>query len=155
MSHAMTTSPKPSFTAPWRVGDAVVGIGNAEWTTSTGGYPCSCQNCSLGAVCPPPPTQLVKGLNWIVLVFLLHGHVAQSQSTSGHKKHVGSEKLWVNYSPTVNGQGLYSILPFRKYGRVTHTQSMDRVYTAFCLLESMGELLIHSQWTGFIQHFAS
>ena len=30
-SHARTASPKPSFTAPWRVGDAVVGKGNAGW----------------------------------------------------------------------------------------------------------------------------
>ena len=39
MAHATTASPKPSFTAPWRVGDAVVGRGNAgldnikEWTS--------------------------------------------------------------------------------------------------------------------------
>ena len=34
VSHAMTASLKPSFRAPWRVGDSVVGSGNAEWTTS-------------------------------------------------------------------------------------------------------------------------
>ena len=28
------------------VGDAMVGRGNAEWTTSKSGHPCSCQNCS-------------------------------------------------------------------------------------------------------------
>ena len=29
-----TASPKPSFRAPWRVGDAVVSTGNAGWTAS-------------------------------------------------------------------------------------------------------------------------
>ena len=33
-SHATTTSPKPSFKAPWRVGEAVVARGDAGWTTS-------------------------------------------------------------------------------------------------------------------------
>ena len=39
MSHASTASPKPSFRAPWRVGDAVVGRGKGwmdnikEWTS--------------------------------------------------------------------------------------------------------------------------
>ena len=30
MSHTMTASPKPSFRAPWRMGDTMVGRGNAE-----------------------------------------------------------------------------------------------------------------------------
>ena len=42
MSHATTASPNPSFRAPWRVGDAVVGRGNARWTTSKTGHPCQC-----------------------------------------------------------------------------------------------------------------
>ena len=46
MSHATTVSPKPTFRAPWRVGDTVVGRGNAGWTTSKSGHPCHCQNCS-------------------------------------------------------------------------------------------------------------
>ena len=46
MSHATTASPKPSFRAPWRVGYAVVGRGNAGWTTSKSGHPCPCQSCS-------------------------------------------------------------------------------------------------------------
>ena len=45
-SHAMTASQKPSFRASWRVGDAVVGRGNAGWTTSKSGRHCQCQNCS-------------------------------------------------------------------------------------------------------------
>ena len=48
MSRAMTASPKPSFRASWRVGDAVVGIGNAGWTTSKNEHPCPCRNCSQG-----------------------------------------------------------------------------------------------------------
>ena len=34
MSRAMTASQKPAFRAPWRVDNAVVGRGNAGWTTS-------------------------------------------------------------------------------------------------------------------------
>ena len=46
MSHAMTASPNPSFRAPWGVGNAVVGRGNAGWTTLKSGHPLPCQNCS-------------------------------------------------------------------------------------------------------------
>ena len=45
LSHATTASPEPSFRAPWRVGGAVVGRGNAGWKTSKGRHPCPCQNC--------------------------------------------------------------------------------------------------------------
>ena len=45
MSYATTASPKPSFRAPWRVGDVVAGRGHAAWT-SMRGYSCPCQNCS-------------------------------------------------------------------------------------------------------------
>ena len=48
MSRITKASPKPSFRAPWRVGDAVVSRGNAGWTTSQSGHPCPCQNCSQG-----------------------------------------------------------------------------------------------------------
>ena len=46
MSFAMTVSPRPTFRAPCRVDDIVVGRGNAGWTTSKSGHPCLCQNCS-------------------------------------------------------------------------------------------------------------
>ena len=49
LRRAVTASPKPSFTAPWRVGNAVVSRGNAGWTTSKSGLSCSCQNCSQGS----------------------------------------------------------------------------------------------------------
>ena len=42
----MTASAKPSFRVPWRVGNAVVGRGNAGWTTSKSGHSCPCPNCS-------------------------------------------------------------------------------------------------------------
>ena len=72
MSHATTTSPKPSFRVPWRVGDAVAGRGNVGWTTSKSGQPCPCQNWSEWPpaencwIVPhvPPTTQSVKELNW-------------------------------------------------------------------------------------------
>ena len=48
MSHTTTASQKLFFGAPWRVGDAVDGKGNAGWTTSNSGYPCPCQICSQG-----------------------------------------------------------------------------------------------------------
>ena len=47
MSHATTASPKPSFRAPWRVDDAMVGRGNAGWISSKSD-PCPCQNCWQG-----------------------------------------------------------------------------------------------------------
>ena len=58
MSLATTASPKPSFSAPWRMDDAVVGRGNAGWTTSKSGHPCSCQNCSQW----PPAEKIGKGI---------------------------------------------------------------------------------------------
>ena len=49
MSHAMTASLKPSFRAPWRVGDALFHRGNAGWTASKSGHTCPCQNCQQGS----------------------------------------------------------------------------------------------------------
>ena len=46
MSHTMTAFPKPSFRTPWRVGDGVIGKGNAGWTTTKSRYICPRQNCS-------------------------------------------------------------------------------------------------------------
>ena len=57
MSHATTVSPKPLFRAPWRVGNAMVGRGNAGWTTWKSGHPCPCQNCSQG----PPAGKTGRG----------------------------------------------------------------------------------------------
>ena len=53
---------KPSFRAPWRVRDAVVGRGNPGWTTSKSGHHCPCQSCS-----ERPPAEKIKRrplLNW-------------------------------------------------------------------------------------------
>ena len=44
MPHFTTASPNPSFRASWRMGDAMVGRGNAGWTASKSGHPCPCQN---------------------------------------------------------------------------------------------------------------
>ena len=76
MSHSMTASPKLSFRAPWKVGDATVSRENAGWTTSKSGHTCPCQNCSQGPPAErtgrgsllnrphvPQTTQSVKGLN--------------------------------------------------------------------------------------------
>ena len=57
MTHATTASLKPSFRAPWRVADAVVGRGNARWTTSKSWHPCPYQNCSQG----PPAEKIGRG----------------------------------------------------------------------------------------------
>ena len=57
MSHGTTASPKPSFRASWRVGNALVGRGNAGWTTSKSGHPYQCQNCSQG----PPAEKSGRG----------------------------------------------------------------------------------------------
>ena len=81
---------KTSFGAPWRVGDTVVGGGNAGWTTSKSGRSCLCKNCSQwsppkkkkkkkkeektgrGSLLNrpshvPPMTPAIKGLNWTSL----------------------------------------------------------------------------------------
>ena len=76
MLNATTASPKPSFEAPWRIGNAMVCRGNAGWATSKSGHPCPCQNCSHGPPAKktgrgallnycPPMTQFVKGMNWL------------------------------------------------------------------------------------------
>ena len=52
-----TASPKPFFRAPRRVRDAVVGRGNAGWTTSKSGHIFPCQNCSQG----PPAEKTGRG----------------------------------------------------------------------------------------------
>ena len=84
MSHATTDSPKPSFRAPWRVGNTVVDRGNAGWTTSNSEHICPCQNPSQGPSAEktgrgsllnrlscPPATQSVTGLNWTELNYAL------------------------------------------------------------------------------------
>ena len=55
--HVTTASPKPSFKAPWRVGDAVVSRWNLGWTASKCGHPCTCQNWSQG----PPAVKTGRG----------------------------------------------------------------------------------------------
>ena len=57
MSHTTTTSPKSSFRAPWRMSNAVVSKGNAEWTMSKSGHSCPYQNCSHG----PPAEKSERG----------------------------------------------------------------------------------------------
>ena len=66
MSHATTASPKPSFGAPWRAGDAVVVRGNAGWTTSRNGLPCPCQKCSHKDQCWIVPHVPPDELNWLL-----------------------------------------------------------------------------------------
>ena len=80
MSHSTTASPKPSFKAPWRVGDSVVGRGNAGWT-SRADIPAHTRTAHKGLlqkrleedlcwIVPHVPTtthQSVKGLNWTEL----------------------------------------------------------------------------------------
>ena len=59
---ATTASPKPSFRAPWRVGDAVVDRGKDGWTTSKSGHPCLhvCQN---SLQCPPAEKKISAELS--------------------------------------------------------------------------------------------
>ena len=93
MSHDKRASPKPSFRAPWRVGDAVVDGGNAGWTTSKSRHPCSCQNCSQGPsaeqkkmeenLMSPSTTPSIKELNGTELILLpLPGSLPFSSLTS-------------------------------------------------------------------------
>ena len=57
VTHHDSLKKKPSFRAPWRVGDAAVGSGNAGRTKSKSGHLCPCQNCSQG----PPPEKTGTG----------------------------------------------------------------------------------------------
>ena len=61
MSHLTTASPKLFFRAPWRVGDAMVGRGNAGWTTSKSGHPAACQSYEVLL-----PKRLEENLCWVV-----------------------------------------------------------------------------------------
>ena len=82
MSQATTASPKPSFRAPWRMGDAVVGRKNVGWPSKSG-HPYQRQSKGLlqkrlaENLCwivphDPPLTQSVKGLNWTELNWTSH-----------------------------------------------------------------------------------
>ena len=57
ISHATTASQKTFLRAPWRVGVAVVGRGNAGGTTSKRGHSYPYQNCSQG----PPAEKTGRG----------------------------------------------------------------------------------------------
>ena len=81
MLHATTASSKPSFSMPRRVGKAVVGRGNAGWTTSKSGNPAHARTVYIShsqkrleedfcRIIPhvTPMTQSVKGLNWTTMM---------------------------------------------------------------------------------------
>ena len=79
-SWCLTVSPEPSFRASCSVDNAVVGRGNAGWTTSKSGHPYPYRNCSHKTLLQKrleedlcwiishvhPMIHLVKGLNWTV-----------------------------------------------------------------------------------------
>ena len=98
MSHATTSSPKPSFRAPWRVGDAMGGRGNAGQTTSKSGHPCRYQNwvqeppagktarrplLNRSSCSPPPPhpTPPPSELNWTDCFDSVHCDVFMATSS--------------------------------------------------------------------------
>ena len=93
MSHTMIASPKLSFRAAWRVGNAMVCRKNAEWTTSNSGHPCLFQNCSQG----PPAEKTGRG-------FLLNHPSCSPDDPSGE----GTELiLWVFTCTTSSFRGYY------------------------------------------------
>ena len=59
----VTTSPKSFFRVLWRVGEAVVGRGNAGWKTSKSGHPCP---CPIRSWWPPARKRLEENFYWIV-----------------------------------------------------------------------------------------
>ena len=97
MSHAATTSPKPSFRVPWRVGNAVVSRGNVGWTTSKSGhsYPCQRLEEDLCWIVSHvlPATLLAKGLNWTLVSWIMSLTMKQSPS-SPHPRHNPTHKYW-------------------------------------------------------------
>ena len=112
MSHAMTDFPKPSFKAPWRVGDAVVSRGNTGWTTSKSEHPGPCQNCSRGHLaektgrgsllkCPscPPDNPICQGakLNWNWPMFIFHAYTSCFHILRKGMAMEKSAKLWQKF----------------------------------------------------------
>ena len=81
-THSTTASPKPSFRATWRVGNAVVGRGDAGRISSNSTDPSPCQSCSQG------PLTLEEDFCWIV-------HVP-SDDPIGQ----GTEPNWPSFPPT-------------------------------------------------------
>ena len=76
MSHAMTASPKPSFRAPWRVGNAVIAVEMLDEQRQRVDIPAHARTAHKGLlqkrleeglclIVPhvPPTTQSVKGLD--------------------------------------------------------------------------------------------
>ena len=57
LSNAMTAFPKPSFIAPWKMGDAMVSRGNAGWTVSKSWHPYPCLDHPRG----PPREKTGRG----------------------------------------------------------------------------------------------
>ena len=64
MSHTMTVSLNQSFKASTRLGDSMVGRGNAGWTPSKSGHPCPCQNCAQGPAAEKTAELSLMSLRW-------------------------------------------------------------------------------------------
>ena len=90
MSCATTAFTKSLFVAPWRVGDAAVGIRNAAWTTAKSAYPCCEEWQEISAessLMPTPNDPVGRGteLNMIINtlgILLCHGRCIQQSYTS-------------------------------------------------------------------------
>ena len=93
----------PFFRAPWRVGDAVIGKGNAGWTLSKSGHSCPYQNCLTMASRrkdwerTPPTTMSVEGLNWTIklkavffLAVVIHDRGVEGRASRTAQFHVNS-----------------------------------------------------------------
>ena len=102
MSHSRTAFPKPSFRTSWKVGNAMVGRGNAGWIVSKNGHPCPCQNCSQGPrskdwkrisaelplMSPDDPIGQESELNWVWSTRIFSATLCACTLSSWHSCHV-------------------------------------------------------------------
>ena len=100
MSHVTTASPKPSFRASGRMGDAVVGRGNSGWTTSQSGHPCPCQNHSQG----PRAEKTGRGSPLIRPSCPPDDPIGQGTERNGTEVNCVPREIWSHYSKQVGGQ---------------------------------------------------
>ena len=113
MSHAMTASPEPSFKAPWRVGDAMVGVGmldeqhqrvdiSAHARTARRGLPQTKKkkkdwkrvSAESSLMLHPPTPSLTDNIGQGTELFQSsHYLLTRPQPTNGNRKPVASERV--------------------------------------------------------------
>ena len=124
MSHSTTASPKASFRAPRRVGGAVVGRGNAGWTTSKSGHPSHARTAHKGLLQTKQQQQKQQT-----------GSADEASRPAGHSP--------VTSSPCRTSCGVLQSSIIRTWPRATaRRRCLRRVY----MLRSPASVLENSLW---------